>query len=258
MESFTTITRENTLRILRTIVALALLPISLHGVAAQNAPYRILAGDLPPFTTEKGADAPGALGAMVKELEARIGVSAPIEFLPWPRAQAFAQKDTRVLILPLTRTPEREVHYRWMVKLYQQRFVFIARRASGVNVHSVDELRKLRIVVLRDSPNVPQLRSRNFMHIIEVNTVDDMTHMLKLDMVDAIYGGDEINLHVLDQNGVDRADLNVSNPLENGEVWLGGSLDLTQDEANTWQKAMLQLKADGSYKRILQAYHLPE
>lgn len=258
MESFATMTRENVLRILRTLVALALLPVALHGVAAQVSPYRILAGDIPPFTTEKGADAPGALGEMVKELGARIGVSAPIEFLPWSRAQAFAQKDARVLILPLTRTPEREAHYRWLVKLYQQQFVFIARRDSAVNVAAVDELRKLRIVVLRDSPNVPQLRSRKFMQIIEANSVDDMTHMLKLSMVDAIYGGEEVNLHVLDQNGVARPDLNVSAPLEIGEVWLGGSLDFTQDEANAWQKAMTQLKADGSYKRILQAYHLPE
>ncbi|MBX9816840.1 MAG: transporter substrate-binding domain-containing protein [Burkholderiaceae bacterium] len=243
---------------LRSLLILMLLALALQARSEPLAPYHIVSGDLPPFTTETGPDAPGALGTLVREMAQRLGEPSLIQFYPWSRALNLASTQPRTLVLPLTRTPEREVHYRWLVKLYRQQFVFIALRSQATPVDAIDRLRNLRIAVLRGSPNEAHLSSRHFKHIVPANSVLDMARMLQRGMADAIYGGDAINLAVLAEHGTPRAQLQVSKPLDYGDIWLGGSLDIPESEALLWQNAMKQLVREGVVRRTLARYGLPQ
>jgi polar amino acid transport system substrate-binding protein len=246
------------LRALRTLLTLTLVALALQGRADTLPPYQIVSGNLPPFTVETGANTPGALGALVLEMSTRLGDAPPIEIYPWKRALSLLDTQPRTLILPLTRTPERENHYRWLVKLYRQQFVFIALRSHNVPVDALDQLRDLRIAVLRGSPNEGQLASRSFAQVVPANSVQDMARMLERGTVDAIYGGDAINLAVLIEYGIPRAKLVVSKSLDYGEIWLGGSLDIPESEAALWQGAMKQLVREGVYRRTLSRFGLPQ
>lgn len=224
----------------------------------EDKPYAVFTTHLPPFTVETGPDTPGALVEVVKEMGRRMALDNPVEYLPWARAQFQTQKQPRSVVLPLTRTPEREEAFHWMVRLYRQNFVFIGKRDNPIRVDDLDDVRKRRIVVLRASPNAVQLRQHGVPNYIEANTVDDMVRMLRNDMVDAIYGGEAICLYVLAKIGIERPELKVSRPLESGDIWLGASPDLGEADAQRWQKAMAQLRADGTYSKILLKYHLPD
>lgn len=241
---------------LRVLLALLLMVIHLGGHAESIAPYRIVSGHLPPFTVESGDATPGALGALVREMALRLGEAPAIQFYPWTRALTMAQSQPRTLILPLTRTPERESNYRWLVKLYRQKFVFIAMRGTEVKLDSVDALSELRIGVLRGSPE-GQLTGLNFKRVVPANSVVDLARMMERGVVDAVYGSEAINLAGLTDYGIARANLQVSKPLDDAEIWLGGSLDIPESEALLWQNAMQQLVRDGVVRRILVRYGLP-
>jgi polar amino acid transport system substrate-binding protein len=243
---------------LRSLLSLMLLALALQGRADTLAPYQIVSGNLPPFTVEAGPNAPGALGVLVREMAERLGEAPPIQFYPWTRALSMVGTQPRTLILPLTRTAEREASYRWLVKLYRQQFVFIALRGTAVNLDTLDALRDLRIAVLRGSPNEGHLLGRNFKQVVPANSVLDMARMLERGMADAIYSGDAINLAVLAEYGIPRAQLQLSKPLDHGEIWLGGSLDIPESEAVLWQNAMKQLVRDGVVRRTLARYGLPQ
>jgi polar amino acid transport system substrate-binding protein len=242
----------------RALLALMLLATALYGRADPLAPYQIVSGDLPPFTAESGPDSPGALGSLVRDLAERLGAAPTIQFYPWTRALTIVSTQPRTLILPLTRTAERENNYRWMAKLYRQQFVFIALRSTEIHFESLPALRDLRIALLRGSPNEAQLAKRNFKQVVPANSVLDMARMLERGMVDAIYGGDAINLAVLAGYGVPRAQLQVSKPLDYGDIWLAGSLDIPDAEVLLWQNAMKQLVLDGVVRRTLARYGLPQ
>lgn len=243
---------------LRFLLTLMLLALALQGRADPLGPYQIVSGNLPPFTMESGPDSPGALATLVREMAMRLGEPPTIQFYPWTRALSMVGTQPRTLILPLTRTAEREANYRWLVKLYRQQFVFIALRSATVNLDSMDALRDLRIAVLRGSPNEGQLTNRNFKQVLPANSVLDMARMLERGMADALYGGDAINLAVLAEYGIPRAQLLLSKPLDYGEIWLGGSLDIPESEALLWQNAMKQLVRDGVVRRTLARYGLPQ
>ena len=138
---------------LRFLLTLMLVALALQARADTLAPYQIVSGDLPPFTVESGPNSPGALGALVRGMAKRLGEAPPIQFYPWSRALSMVGTQPRTLILPLTRTPEREANYRWLVKLYRQQFVFIALRGATVNLDSLDALRDMPTRNRRSNPH---------------------------------------------------------------------------------------------------------
>jgi len=234
---------------------LPLLLLSIACAAAPMAPYRIVAGELPPFSNENGAKGPGALVEITQELARRLGSPPTVEIYPWQRALMMAQNLHRIAVLPLTRTPEREPHYRWLTHLYAQRFVFVARRGV-VDVNDLDELKKHRIAVLRGSPHLEALKTENFSHLIECASASECTRMIKTGLADASYGSDAVRRSSAVLGGAKESDFDYSAPFRFGDIWLAGSLDFSEEEAGRWRAAMASMRADGSAARILRKYGL--
>lgn len=207
-------------------------------VHAQANGLAVVTGNLPPFAVEGNAAEPGMLVELTEALMAQAGWPVKVQFYPWARAMQTALHQPRTLILPLTRTPEREPHYQWVVRLYVQRFVFITRQGTP-KVTQLAQAQGLRVVVLRGSPNVAQLQLHGFAEerITQATTVVDMLRMLELGMVDAIYGGDLVNLSAAVQSGRDPTRFELGLLLESGDVWLAASSGVTEAETQRLQAA---------------------
>lgn len=219
------------------------------------APLRVVTGDLPPFAVDAQPDRPGVLVELVELLLRRCGQPGRVEFFPWARALATASNQPRVAILPLTRTPEREPQFQWLLKLYVQHFVFI-NRVGQPPVASPEQARQLRLVVLRGSPNLAQLQRNGFNigQVAQASSVDDMLRMLDRGVVDAIYGGDVINMDKVRSSGRDAAAYQVGLPLESGEVWLAASGGFSDAEQQQLKEAHQALLREGAVERLFRAY----
>lgn len=237
------------------VVAATLLLLSFACAAAPMAPFRLVAGELPPFAFENAAKKPGALVEIAQELARRVGSPPTVEIYPWQRALMMARNLHRVAIVPLTRTPEREPQYRWLAHLYAQRFVFVARHGT-VDVNNLEELKKRRIAILRGSPHLETLKAENFSHLIECASASECTRMLKTGLADATYGSEAVRRSTAVMGGAREADFDYSAPLRSGDIWLAGSLDFSEEEAARWRAAMASMHADGSAARILRKYGL--
>jgi len=227
--------------------------------ADASAPYRIVSGDLRPFAAENHPEAPGMLVELVELMASRTQHPVKVMFYPWVRAVSIAQGEPRCAILPLTRTPEREAKYQWLVRLYPQRFAFITPTAKKA-VNNVDDARKLKIVVLRGSPNVAQLLSHQIdtTNIVEESSVEMMLKDIDNGIADAIYGGDVINMETVRATGRKVQDYHVGMVLESGDIWLAASSGFTQPEIDALREAYKALKNDGTYNRLLKKYGIAE
>jgi polar amino acid transport system substrate-binding protein len=235
---------------------LLLLPQAGSALPAEPATLRIVTGDLPPFAIEGKAQRPGVLVELVEELLRRGGQPAKVEFFPWARAMQMATSGTpRIAILPLTRTPEREPRFQWLLKLYVQHFVFI-NRSDRPPVQSLEQARGLRLTVLRASPNLAQLQRHGFdeQRIVQASSVEDMLRLLERGHVDAIYGGDVINMDKVRGSGRDPARFQVGMTLESGEVWLAASGGVEPAELERLREAHQSMLRDGSIERLFRTY----
>ena len=237
-------------------LALCLAMLVLPATGGELAALRVVAADLPPFSVASGSGTPGALVEIVELLAATAGVATKVEFVPWKRATVLPQSGKRIAIFPLTRTPERERQYRWLVKLFKQDFVLVARRSSALPLDDTDAMRGRRILVLRGSPHLKYLQEQGFKLVTEATSVEDMQRMLVAGMADAIYGSEAINRAILGRTHRTMAEFTFSAPLNSGDIWLGGSLDFSDADAKALRSALDKVIADGRYQAILQRYQL--
>lgn len=236
---------------------LVLLASALPAQAAGLQPWQIVSGDLPPFAIEHTPKRPGLLVELVEAMSARAGQTSKVQFFPWARALAMASSQPRTAILPLTRTPEREANFQWLVRLYVQRFVFINNRPRPP-INTLDSARQQRIVVLRGSPNYLQLMQNGFLpnQVVQASSTEEMQRFLERGLVDAIYGGDVINLEKVRSSGRQLADFQVGMVLASGDVWLAAGKGMEEAERSVLQAAYDSLQADGSLARLFARYGL--
>jgi len=223
--------------------------------AAADGPARVLTTELPPFTMQSEPAMPGALLEIVDELLRRTRTESTIEFVPWRRAILLTATGRRTAIFPLSRTPERETQYRWLVRLYYERFVFLSARGRSFDVAAPELETRRRIGVLRGSAAGGVLHGLGYANIVEAGSIDEELRFLKRGIVDAVFGESAIYHHIL-KDGIGDTYL-LSVPQYSVTTWLGGSLDFSAADAALFAKARKEMVDDGSFDRILKKYGLP-
>lgn len=221
---------------------------------APPAAVRISTSDMPPLAIEAAPAAPGAVHELVSELMRRSKMPARIDFVPWQRALFLTSKSTRSAVFPLTRTPERDGQFRWLVPLFEGSFVFMSLKNNGFDVTRPSPARQPRIGVLRGSLMIKLLKSQGYQSIVEASTVDENVRMLRRGMVDAVAG--ERTIYRATLNRLFEHRYQVSEPVAVNGMWLAGSLDFSEADAALLQKGLKDMVDDGSYARILKKYEI--
>lgn len=215
---------------------------------------RVVTSDLPPLAYEHSRSRPGALHELTEELMQRAGYGARIEYVPWKRAVFLTDHLARVAIFPLTRTAEREPKYRWLAQLYREQFVLLA-ESSAADTLNPDLYKTRRIALLRGSAQENDLLRRGYTNVIPTASVAEGLRFLHHGIVDALYGDSSITLAIA-HHLYPRQEYAISVPLATTSTWLGGSLDLSNAEAELFSQLIKDMHTDGTYSRILQKYHL--
>ena len=228
--------------------ALTLLPLT----ALPSEPLRLVVGEMPPYAMSDDPIGPGALVELTQELGRRVGEPVQVTFYPWTRA-LLASQQPRTLVLPLTRTAERESKYRWMVKIYKQKYLFIGRHGDP-QLGDPALLRNARVVVVRGTPHQRTLTDARYAHVSECTTIKECMRMVKKGIADATYGAEDVHRYAAKLDGNKESEFEFSPVFQTGEVWLAGSTDLSEDEARKWRAALEAARTDGAIARILRKY----
>lgn len=228
-------------------------------VPAARAELRLVTGELPPFcyhvpppTVSELGEPRGLVYEVVREMARRIGHSGNIEFMGWTRAQELALIEPNIGILALTRSPEREAFYNWMVNIVTDDLILVG--GTGVDVSSLDKVRERPTGVLRTSGAEALLREMKFTRIEPAS--EEWVNALKLRdrRIDAWLAPRLMVLYGWREIGGDAAMLNIGQLVRRSEIYLATSRDVTAEESRRWQGAFEQVKADGTYDRILAYY----
>ncbi len=216
---------------------------------------RIVTAHLPPLVVEHAASRPGALLELVAALNARMHTAPRVDFLPWPRAVFIASTEPRTAIFPLTLLPAREAAFRWLVPLYDENYVFLAPKAGRFDVRRPQEMKHMRIAVIRGAAQAAALRQRGYHRIVEARSVDEVHRFMLGGMADAAFGERAIVRNALASRAASHQ-FDISKPAYSNTAWLAGSLDFSEQDAARFVSAMQQLRADGTYQKILAKYGL--
>lgn len=137
-----------------------LLATGAPALAAQ--PLIITAEHSPPASMKVDGKVVGREGEKIREMLARAGYAYKIDVLPWKRAYTMAQRDPYTCVYSTSRTPERELQFKWVGPTDEAEWVLMGRAGRKYNVHSLDDARKLRIGTYNGDARDEFLRARGF------------------------------------------------------------------------------------------------
>jgi polar amino acid transport system substrate-binding protein len=223
------------------------------------AELRLVTGELPPYafhvpppTVAEAGEPMGLVYEVVREIAWRIGHSGTVEFWPWVHAQEMAMTQPDIGILALTRSPEREDKYCWLVNVVTDDLVLVG--GAGVDVHDLAAVKDRPIGVLRRSGAEALLHEQGFSRVQSATEEWINAQRMKDRLIDAWLAPRLMVLYAYREVGGDVSTLNIGQVVRRSEIWLAASKNVSDQEAGRWQSGFEQLRADGTYDAILARY----
>lgn len=211
-----------------------------------------VAGNLPPFAWDAPGGARGFAHDLALAMAQRLGRPGQVTFVPWARAVRMAEQGPNYGIFPLARTPDREASFQWLVPLMTVRYgLYTLATESRLDL---EQLRALRVGVLRGSPIAANLRAERFKAIVEAKDYRDLLRLVHDRTLDAVYAATPMLEAAMDEYGHPRIQFALQTTLGEATLYMAASLGLDAAEAQRWVGAYRQLEDEGVVTRLRRRY----
>lgn len=229
--------------------------LSLAALAAERE-LQWVGGDLPPFVWQTEGRGQGYAHDLAVEMARRLGRPEQVQFFPWARAVKLTAEGSEPFgVFPLARTPDREERFRWLIPLQRVDYTLFVRSGAPAAL-GFEALKTQKVVVLRGSPIVNNLREAGFVHITEATSYRDMLRMLDEDMAVAAYAGTPMLRAAMREAQLPPTRYREVARLGEATLYMACSLGIGAGEAQRWIDAYQGLEGDGTVQRLRDRYGL--
>ncbi len=225
-------------------------------VPAQAKALTILTEEDAPYNFTRDGVLAGLSVEIVHEVMRRLKVSIPIQVMPWARAYHLGQTHPDVLLFTLARTPEREEFFSWLGPITTNKWVFFARRGSGITITSLDDTRKLRSIgVYRQDVRHVFLRDQGFTNLdVAVDTIQTLKQLFA-GRVDALLLNDEGMASHLAVVNRTMADVEALYTVKTVDLYAGFSRGTDPATVAQWTRVFGDLEREGFVAARRKAWH---
>lgn len=231
-------------------LTLASLLLAFTQQLASAGDFVLYTEEYPPINFSRNGKASGLGTEVVQEIMRRIGVSAPIEVVPWARAYKNVTTGSNVILFVTTRTEEREKLFKWVgpvsttsAHLYQRR--------DGPHFESMEQARSAeRILIPREWYLHQVLRGSGYTNIYPVPTPVEAIRMLAAGRAPLMAMDDVTLADSLNGAGVNPQEIVTGPFIMQSAHYIAFWRNAPDEMVNTWQSALDEMKADGSFARI--------
>jgi len=212
--------------------------------------------EAPPLSQLGQAGNHGIVGEVTVKAASLAGYDLHLVSIPWSRAQLTVRSNRDYLIIPLSRTPDREASYTWIAPIATMDRAFFS---LDQRVDTFDQARRTfkRIAVGRGSAQEQKLRDEGFSEeqIYPLKIGDNPAQMLLLGRVDAWFNGVPETLYIWPE--VSDRPLRMSPALMVTDLYLACSKTCDERMVRRLKAAVEGMRRDGTIQRLLHAGATP-
>lgn len=240
------------------IVFCLLVALFHAGSGVADEPLQLHMPDAPPLTLLHYEGGHGMVGDVTLAAIALSGRLTRVVAEPWPRAQARVATGENLLIIPLSRIPEREDRYTWIAPIMVLERAFFS-LDEPVTSFAQARQRYQRIGVGLGTAQVDILRREGFAEeqIVQLKLGDNPAILLERGRIDAWFTGIPEALYIWDRYAERQQALRMSPTLASTELYLACSKLCDPQLVEQLRAALKDLEARGVSQRLRQTY-LPE
>lgn len=224
---------------------------------ANARPLEIHIANAPPVTMTNNDVGYGIVGDVAMAAIAQAGYQVQIQDLPWPRSQLQVSSGKDQLIIPLSRTADREKKFTWIAPIMQmERAMFTL--DTPVSGFAEAKQRYKAIAVGAGTAQLEILKQQGFsdqqIHILKLG--DSPLRMLQLGRIDAWFTGVPEGLYSWPESEMKdiAGKLKMSPVLHAVDLYLACSVDCDVRLVRRLRTAVNALRADGTIKKINRTY----
>lgn len=242
------------MRSMKRLFSMMIVGLCFTASVALAADFKIMTEEYPPFNYSEGGVITGLSTDVVYEIAKRIGHPAEIEVLPWARAYGLIQHQDGVILYSMTRTEARENLFKWVGPVAPNKWVFFAKKGSGVKVGSLDDARIVgKIGTYKDDAAESFLKEQGFSNLDSVVNDEQNVPKLMAGRIDLWIVGELQGIYKAKKKGV--ADqLEKVMDVKDTQLYIAFSKNTSDEDIAKWQKALDEIKADGTYDELMKKY----
>ena len=221
---------------------------------ASAADFKIMTEEFPPFNYTENGKLTGLSTDVMMEIGKRINHPTDFELLPWARAYGLIQKKDGLILFSMTRTEARENLFKWVGPVASNKWVFFAKKGSGITVSSLDDAKKVKkIGAYKDDAAESFLKAEGFTNLDSVLKDSQNVPKLMAGRINLWIVGELQGIHKAKVQGANE-DLEKVMDVKDTQLYIAFSKNTSDEDIVKWQKALDDMKADGSYDTILKKY----
>ncbi len=228
-------------------------------------PEKILlaCGEWPPYTSED-LEGGGFANVIVKEALAAMGHEIQVEFLPWTRAMAYVEKHTVLGSFPWAAIKARKTKFCFTAPLFftETKFFYNKKKMQNVAWLQLEDLKKYRIGAVQDYNYIPALQDAGIEFEMIMLHEKSGFKMLMLGGIDLFPSGDIVGWEIIKKVYPGREAEFGTLKKGMGKNFSSVMCSRSNPEANEFikmfNKGLMQIKKNGTYKQILDKYGYKE
>ncbi|GAA0774806.1 transporter substrate-binding domain-containing protein [Roseibium denhamense] len=211
---------------------------------AHAAEMRLITSPWPPsnFLDDNG-NPTGLSVEVVEALKTRVGVTTPIEVLPWARGYLAAQSDPNVMLFTAGRTDERlEMGFQFIAPIVMWNHVLLGKTGQPIAAKTLDEVRDqgLTVAGVRGSWQIELVKAAGI-EVVETEDQDTCARMLMANRVDLWITSHLQGTVVLQDNGFKAEDVVPWTTIRKSPSYLMVSKGTDPELIDAWRKAYEEL-----------------
>lgn len=232
------------------LLAISLFPL-YQGASAKEI-LELHMPDAPPLTFISYQGGYGMVGDVALAAISRAGYLSHLHLTPWLRAQQRVSRGENLLIIPVSRSPEREHLYTWIAPIMVMERAFFSFDAPVSSFAEAQE-RYQRVAVGAGTAQVDILKSHGFSasQIVSVKLGANPIRMLELGRVDAWFTGVPEGLY---QWPGSRNKLRMGPVMSRVDLYLACSKKCDKVMVEELRQSVEALRQEGTAQAIQDAY----
>jgi polar amino acid transport system substrate-binding protein len=223
---------------------------------------KIFTENYPPYNMEVNGKVKGISVDLLVEMFKRMNSKLTrddIKLVPWARGYRVVLSKPNTMLFSTTRTKEREKLFKWVGPIIDTTIGIIAPKSSHIKITKPSDLNKYKIgAVINDIGEQLLLangvKKENIQSISGKNPVITNFRKMGKHRIDMFAYETHVAMYGVRSYQIDQSDFEVVYILKKGQLYYAFNKKTPNSIIKKYQKALDEIKADGTYKKIISKY----
>lgn len=261
--TFTTI--GHSLVLIFLIVSIAIVSCSAAGQTISAKDLSYITEQFPPYNFEKDGLLQGISVDLLEMTWQNMNVSlnrSAIKLLPWTEGYQKTLNETDTVLFSTARLPHREQLFKWAGPIGPIRNVLLAKKDKNISISTADDLKKYKIVALKDDSAVQMLLDKGVKKddLVLEPTSKQAIEMLQNGSADVWAYGDTAGTWLIKESGANVSDFKIAYVLGQIDYYYAFNKETPDSIVQSFQQAIEDVKSSedkngvSDYQKILSKY----